>query len=194
MKTQRLTTAGATALALMVVLAVAMAQTPPQHARNTPPAEQSATAHAIPSRTAYDEYLWQIAHHPDVYSAFEYAISPNPDKPQPRAWHLNRMGLAYYSREQFRKWVKMDIELWYGRGRVQTELTRREQLAEKLDHSLWDLFHALILYNREVFLTDEQIRTLAEQVKKQVPRDTVLVERLKVIPAGDPLPKPRPRP
>jgi hypothetical protein len=193
MKSRRITTVAAT-VALAAALAMAMGQAPAPDARKTPAAEQPRTGPSVPSRAAYDEYLWQIAHHPDVYSAFEYAISPHPDKPQPRAWHLNRMGLAYYSREQFRKWVKMDIEEWYGKERVACEFARREQLAEKLDHSLWELFHALILYNREVFLTDEHIRTLAEEVKKRVPRDRVLEERLKVIAVGDPLPKPRSRP
>lgn len=173
-----------------VILVATLGQVSPQ----ATPSASGPTSRSALDRTAYDRYLWELAHHPDTYAAFEMMISPDPSKPQPRAWHANRVAAAYYSLEQFTQWIDYDLRLYYGEGNMAKELARRDALAARLGHTRWELLQAMVVYNREVFLSDEQIRKLADEARRSVPLDNALIERLKVYAVGPPPPPVRGKP
>ena len=173
----------ATALCSLIALTAALGQF-------VPPSEQALKL----KRANYDRYLWRLAHHPDTFAAFELIINNDPKKPNPWAWRLNCAGAAYYSRKQFDTWLQEDLKRFYGPQRAKDEYARRQQFAKKIDHSLWEMFQALCIYNREVFLTNAQVEQATREARKTVPQNPALIERLKSTPFGDPLPPQREQP
>ena len=154
---------------------MAIAQDAPSERPITPP----------PDRTESDRYLWELAHHPDTLAAFEGFLHDG-DKLNPWAWRVNRINAHYCSQVTFNEAFYHNLKGEYG-NTARAELLRRQVLAEKLDHTLWELFQAVAVYNREAFMSTDHSKQLlaAEEAKPRRQRDDKLIERLNHLPADE---------
>ncbi|MCC7292967.1 MAG: hypothetical protein IT449_12975 [Phycisphaerales bacterium] len=178
-----------------VVVALALAQSQPADPAGSP-SPASAPVSSQPAsldRAAYDRYLWDLAHHPDTLAAFEMMISTNPSEPNPWAWHAGRLPAAFNSKKTFDEWFDGDMQRLYG-ANARPQWDRRLAIAKKLDHTLWELFQALVVYNRDVFLSREQIVKAMADAKIAVPQNPTLLARLAFPSVKESLPPARPRP
>lgn len=179
--------------ASIVALAFAQAQvTDPVGSSQSTSAPVTSQPAAL-NRAAYDQYLRDLAHHADTLAAFEMMIASNPAEPNPWAWHAGRLPAAFNSKKTFDEWFDGDMQRIYG-ANAQPQWDRRLAIAKKLDHTLWELFQALVIYNREVFLTKDQLAKALADAKVAVPQNPTLLSRLALPSVKESLPPARPKP